>query len=84
MRPTFNATEELEAIRKRKALCRRRRFKKNRLERYRAELIELRQSGASYRELSAWIRTNKRWKVDHSVIRRWMIKLPEMEALNHG
>lgn len=84
MRPTFNATEELEAIRKRKALSRRRRFYKNRLERYRAELIELRQSGASYRELSLWIRTNKRWKVDHTIIRRWMIKLPEMEAFNHG
>ena len=84
MHPTFNATDELEAIRKRKALNRRRRFKKNRLDRYRAELIELRQSGASYRELSAWIRTNKRWKVDHTVIRRWMIKLPEMENPNHG
>ena len=84
MRPTFNATEELTALRKRKALSRRRRFYKNRLERYRAELIELRQSGASYRELSSWIRFNKRWKVDHTVIRRWMIKLPEMEALNNG
>jgi len=84
LRPTFNATEELEAIRKRKALSRQRRFKKKRLERYRAELIELRRSGASYRELSAWIRTSKRWKVDHSVIRRWMIKLPEMQEINHG
>lgn len=84
MHPTFNATEELEAIRKRKALSRQRRFKKNRLERYRAELIDLRQSGASYRELSAWIKTAKRWKVDHTVVRRWMIKLPEMRALEDG
>ena len=78
MRPNFNATEELEALRKRKSLSRKRRFRKNRLERYRAELISLRQSGASYRELSDWIRMNKRWKVDHTVIRRWMIKLPEL------
>jgi len=84
LHPTFNATEELTAIRKRKALSRRRRFKKNRLERYRAELIDLRQVGASYRELSTWIRINKRWKVDHTVIRRWMIKLPEMGRLNNG
>ncbi len=82
MRPNFNATEELEALRKRKVLSRKRRFKKNRLERYRAELISLRLSGASYRELSDWIRTNKRWRVDHTVIRRWMIKLPELEHQN--
>ena len=82
MHPNFNATDELAAIRKRKALSRKRRFKKNRLERYRAELISLRQSGASYRELSDWIRTNKRWRVDHTVIRRWMIKLPELEHQN--
>lgn len=84
MQPSFNATDELEDIRKRKALSRQRRFKKNRLERYRAELIDLRKAGASYRELSHWIRTKKRWKVDHSVVRRWMIKLPEMQEINHG
>lgn len=82
MRPNFDATEELDALRKRKALSRKRRFRKNRLERYRAELITLRQSGASYRELSDWIRMNKRWRVNHTVIRRWMIKLPELVHQN--
>ena len=82
MRPNFDATEELVALRIRKVLSRKRRFRKNRLERYRAELISLRQAGASYRELSDWIRKNKRWRVDHTVIRRWMIKLPELMNQN--
>ena len=72
MPDTFDATEELAKLRARRQALRRRRYRPSKLDRYRAELAELRQAGASYRELADWLRRVKRRRVHPSTIHRFL------------
>ena len=68
----------LDAMRARRATIRRKRYRSSKLTRYRAELVTLRQAGASYREIAFWLRRDHRLRVDHSTIRRYLVQLPEL------
>jgi hypothetical protein len=79
----FQATETLAAIRARRRIARRRPYRHSRLERYRAELVELRRAGASYAELTDWLR-QKRIRVCRSTVLRYLAKLPELMGADHA
>ena len=74
----MDATAELAAIRTRRRDLRRVAYRHSKLTRYRAKLVELRQAGASYRELARWLRTEKRRRIDPTTIRRFLVQLPEL------
>lgn len=67
----------LDAVRERRRLARRRRYRRSKLDRYRAELVSLRRMGASYPELALYIRHTHRKRVDQTTVRRYLLKLPE-------
>lgn len=71
----------LDAVRARRRLARRRRYRRSKLDRYRAELVSLRRLGASYPELSLYVWHEHRKRVNQTTIRRYLIKLPELEAM---
>ena len=72
-----NAT--LAEMRKRKIDLRKVPFRHATLSRWRAELVQLRLAGASYRELAEWLRTAKRRKYAPTTVRRYLIQLPELQ-----
>jgi hypothetical protein len=74
----FNAQTELEKLRQVKAVRRRKYLTQSRLHRYRAELVKLRQAGASYPELTLWLQHNKRMRVAHTTVMRYLKQLPEL------
>ena len=75
MEDDFNAAMELAKIREvRKSLRRRCTWGKSKLSKYRAELIKLKENGASYVDLAYWLRINKRVKIDSSNIQRFLKK----------
>ena len=76
--PTELATR-LDAVRQHRRLARKRRYRKSKLDRYRAELVALRRMGASYPELALYVWHTHRKRVNQTTIRRYLIKLPEME-----
>jgi hypothetical protein len=80
----FNATNELESIRRRKGIQRRKSYQRSRLAKLRAELVSLRKEGASYRELTLWLRQTKRIKMNHTTIMRYLEKLPELKELKNA
>ena len=73
-----DAASVVAALRDRRANARKRRFRPSKLARFRAELVALRQAGASYRELAAWLRRERRVRTDPTTIRRYLIQLPEL------
>jgi hypothetical protein len=75
----FNVTTVLEKIRQQKKINQRKAYAQSRLNRYRAELVALRKAGASYRELTLWLRKDKRIKMNHVSVMRYLIKLPELK-----
>ncbi|NVN91202.1 MAG: hypothetical protein HXX11_11450 [Desulfuromonadales bacterium] len=77
---TFDAKKEVEWIRTRRAEARRKLYRKSRLDRYRSELVALKQAGASCADLAEWLRVNHRLKIHRSSIDRYMRKLPEMNT----
>lgn len=74
----FNAEAEIAKIRQRKEIGRQQSYHKSRLRHYRAELVQMRKAGASYPELALWLRIEKRIKVAHTTVLRFLKKLPEM------
>ena len=72
---------KLDAVRERRRLARRRRYRKSKLDRYRAELVRLRRMGASYPELALYVWHTHRKRVNQTTVRRYLIKLPEVEAM---
>lgn len=74
----------LAALKDRRALARKRRYRPSKLARFRAELVALRQAGASYRDLAFWLRTEKRVRTDPTTIRRYWIQLPERSKTGDG
>ena len=75
---TFDAQAEVERIRSRRAEARRKLFRKSRLDRYRTELLAMRQAGASCADLAEWLRVSHRCKINRSSIDRYLKKLPEL------
>ena len=68
----------LNGIRQYRQLCRRVGYHRSRLEKFRAELVALRQGGASYPELVIWLRQTKRLKIAHTTLMRYLKRLPEV------
>jgi len=77
---TFDARAEVKRIRSSRAEARRRLFRKSRLDRYRAELVAMRQAGASCADLAVWLRVTHRCKINRSSIDRYLKKLPELSS----
>lgn len=79
----FNATNELNSIRNLKLIRRRKVYAKSRLLRYHAELIAMHEAKASYREITLWLRRNKRIKISHTSVMRYLNKIkPVQEGSN--
>ncbi len=76
----FNATATLEMIRKHKKIQQRKSYSQSRLTKLHAELVALRQAGASYREIMLWLRHHKRIKLTHTTVMRYLEKLPELKT----
>ena len=75
---TFDPVAEVESIRIRRAEARRKLYRKSRLDKYRAELVAMKQAGASCADLVEWLRVHHRCKVNRSSIDRYLKKLPEL------
>lgn len=80
----FDATDEIKKIRHHKSLQRRKLYQQSRLTKLRAELVLLRNEGASFREIALWLRQAKRIKVTHTTVMRYLEKLPELKEKNHA
>ena len=76
----FDAKAQLTAIRSRRAIARRRRRYRSRLDRYRVPLVALRRLGASVAELRAWLHA-RRCCVAPSTVSRYLRKLPELQEV---
>lgn len=77
--PQFDASAELAAVQAARQVARRRiTWGRSRLLPHRAELVQLRQAGASFADLAMWLRKQKRIKVDRSTVRRYLVQLPEL------
>jgi DNA-binding transcriptional MerR regulator len=68
---------ELEGIRQQRRMNRRRRYYRSRLDRYRAEIVGLRQAGATLADIALWLR-RRRCRVATSTISRFLARLPEV------
>jgi hypothetical protein len=78
--PGFDAAATLDTVRQARQERRHRRtWGKSKLVRHRAELVKLRQAGASLADLAHWLKTDKRMKADKSTIARYLATLPEMQ-----
>lgn len=77
----FNATIELEKLRQHRRICRKQQYQTSRLNKYREELMQLMQEGASFREMALWLRSQKRVRVSHTTVMRYMRKLSELKHL---
>jgi hypothetical protein len=75
----INAQEELARIRSQKRLSTPLKYKPSSLAKYRAQLVSLRQAGASYPELVAWLRRSHHKTVHHTTVMRYLKSLPETE-----
>lgn len=73
----FDAQAQLTAIRSRRAIARRRRRYRSRLERHRASLVALRLLNATIAELVEHLR-QRRCCVAPSTVSRYLRKLPEL------
>ncbi len=73
-----NLSAKLEAVRERRRLSRRRRYRRSKLDRYRADLVTLHRMGVSYRDMAVYLRLEHRKQADPTTIRRYLIKLPEV------
>ncbi|NVN90160.1 MAG: hypothetical protein HXX11_06105 [Desulfuromonadales bacterium] len=68
-------------MRSHRAEARRKLYRKSRLDRYRSELVALKQAGASCADLVEWLRVNHRLKIHRSSIDRYLRKLPELKMM---
>ncbi|MCD6047081.1 MAG: hypothetical protein K0S08_728 [Gammaproteobacteria bacterium] len=80
----FDAPTSLIRLRERNNKKRRQRYQQSRLSHWRAEIVELRKAGASYREIQAWLAAERRIKVEHTDVLRFLKKLPEMQSTENN
>lgn len=72
---TFNAQAEVNRIRARRAEARRKLYRKSRLDKYRVELVAMKQAGASCADLVEWLRLSHRCKINRSTVARYLKNL---------
>lgn len=77
----FDAAAALATIRAHREISHHQRLRRSRLERFRAELVELVSAGASSRELSLWLRRERNTLVHSSTVWRYVRKLPELQPV---
>ena len=78
--PEFDAAAVLDTVRQQREERRHRRtWGKSKLVRHRAELVKLRQAGASLADLVHWLKTDKRTLASKSTVGRYLATLPEMQ-----
>ena len=72
----FDVQSELSTLKAQTKTIRKRSYstRKSRLDKYTHQLLELHQAGATDAELQRWLRANKRIKVAHSTVLRWLEK----------
>lgn len=75
---TFDAQAVIENIRTRRKEARRKLYRKSRLDKYRAELVALKQVGASCADLVEWLKVAHRCKINRSSVDRYLQNLPEL------
>jgi hypothetical protein len=80
----FNATDEIKKVRLHKSIRRRKSYQHSRLAKLRTELVLLRKEGASFREITLWLRHTKRVKTTHTTVMRYLEKLPEIIGDNNA
>jgi IS30 family transposase len=80
----FNAPNELAEIRNQRVARRRKTYQHSRLIKLRTEIVSLRKSGASFREIALWLRQTKRIKMAHTSVMRYLAKLPEINGDNNA
>ena len=79
--PEFDSVAVLDTVRQQREERRHRRtWGKSKLVRHRAELVKLRQTGASLADLVHWLKTEKRTQASKSTVSRYLATLPEMQA----
>jgi len=83
MTPPFDGAAVLAALRVQQATQRPHRQRPSRLARYRAEIVQLRQAGASFGELQFYLRQHH-VPVARSTIKRYVDALPEMQPQGVG
>lgn len=76
----MDAAQELAKIRQRRELTTTTRYRKSKLEKYRAELVKLRMAGASFEDLVVWLKMEHHKKVARSTVMRYLKTLPEMNT----
>lgn len=69
----FNVIATVELLKNETKEIRKTIYRRSRLDRYKAELIALKQAGTSNAKCQRWLRQN-RIKVDHRTVGRWMEK----------
>lgn len=74
----FDPVKELQEIKARREMIKRRLFRKSKLEKYRAELVAMRRAGASPQDLVVWLKMKHRLKIHRSSVDRYLSTLPEL------
>ncbi|PSW90490.1 hypothetical protein C9J52_19740 [Photobacterium iliopiscarium] len=69
----FDAIATVELLKNETTELRKPRYRRSRLDRYKAELISLKTGGATNAEIQRWLR-KKHIKVDHRTVGRWIEK----------
>ena len=69
----FDPDLEVKKLKKQTSIIRKTRFSKSRLDRYKGELLALKNSGSSCAELQRYLR-GKRVKVAYTTVSRWLAK----------
>jgi len=69
----FDAVSELEEIKRKRKVSRRKRYTKSKLDKFKFELLKLQKEGASLGDLQFFLRKN-RIKAATSTIHRWLKK----------
>jgi len=70
---------EFNFLRQQRRAARRRRYKRSRLDRYRAEIEVIHTSGGSWRDIAIWLRQYRRTKVHPTTVGRALAKWQEQE-----
>ncbi len=81
MSTTIDATAELRQIRAIRKIGQRKAYQCSKLEKFRSELVELKNNGFSLSDLQTWLRVKKHTKATRSTISRYLKKLPELKNI---
>ena len=84
MNHAFNAIVEIEELKARRALRKRKIYTPSKLKKYRAEIVELKKNGASFRLIAEWLALKKHLSVSHTTVIRFLKNLPELQEKNHA